>query len=457
MVGLAPEMVHKVALSGWLNVEEVGALAQTCKRMASILVWDGYGRDLHMALRGVMENVREKNWVSARYAASRGWVEEEGVDGVDGVWRKMVESVTEKWKTKMWTLYTLEGEEDVEGWENVVLACLSRVEGGYGGCLGVWDMGEGGERNTPTSLLHGAACVGSQKLVDWVVERGGELEILNRWGGTPLFVACVNGKLGVVEKLVEMGGDVGVKNRKGENVLLMATKLERLDVIEFVLRLEPGLRGDLDVDAKDRNGTNALTMACMQGSLGPARLLVDVGNANVDVEGLEGKASPLVVACGANESADLVAFLVERGAGERVEKNTGVWAHALDAAISGENVDVVRVLMVQAGVDVNDVVLTANGTTPLYLACEYGHLELAKVLVEEGGVDVNAVGCYGETALFAACWMGRPDVVEWLVEEGGADVEVVNEDGLHAVDVARGEGRDEVVSLFEERGWGVCG
>ena len=84
LVTLAPELVHKVALSGWLSVGEVVV------GWPSILVWDGYGRDLHMALQGVVENVKRRRWRSVKYAVNRRWYlfgEEEvcfGTEGSDG-------------------------------------------------------------------------------------------------------------------------------------------------------------------------------------------------------------------------------------------------------------------------------------------------------------------------------------------------------------------------------------
>ena len=36
LVELATEVMHKVALSGWLEFEDVEALSKTCKRMKNI-------------------------------------------------------------------------------------------------------------------------------------------------------------------------------------------------------------------------------------------------------------------------------------------------------------------------------------------------------------------------------------------------------------------------------------
>ena len=65
LAGLATELIHNVALSGWLEPGDVAALAQTCRRMAEVLVWDEYGANIHHALLGVTENVKGQRWKAA--------------------------------------------------------------------------------------------------------------------------------------------------------------------------------------------------------------------------------------------------------------------------------------------------------------------------------------------------------------------------------------------------------
>ena len=92
LVELATELVHKVALSGWLEFEDVKALAMTCKRMKSIFVDDDYGRDIHYALKGVVENVRGKRWRSARFAVKRKWFVD-WREKEESVWREVAKTV----------------------------------------------------------------------------------------------------------------------------------------------------------------------------------------------------------------------------------------------------------------------------------------------------------------------------------------------------------------------------
>uniref|UniRef100_A0A3B5LBC6 Uncharacterized protein n=1 Tax=Xiphophorus couchianus TaxID=32473 RepID=A0A3B5LBC6_9TELE len=61
---------------------------------------------------------------------------------------------------------------------------------------------------------------------------------------------------------------------------------------------------------------------------------------------------------------------------------------------------------------------TATGATPLYLACQEGHLHVARYLVTDRGADVHLTAYDGMTCLHAAAHMGRQAVVDWLVSAG---------------------------------------
>lgn len=58
---------------------------------------------------------------------------------------------------------------------------------------------------------------------------------------------------------------------------------------------------------------------------------------------------------------------------------------------------------------------TVLGATPLYLACQEGHLHVVEYLMNDCGADVHLRAHDGMTCLHAAAHMGHQAVVLWLV------------------------------------------
>ena len=90
------------------------------------------------------------------------------------------------------------------------------------------------------------------------------------------------------------------------------------------------------------------------------------------------------------------------------------------------------------------------GCTPLFIACQYGHLEVARLLVEKGA-DMDKANDAGATPLFLACRKGHLEVVQLLVERG-ADTDKATNSGATPLTVARNYGHDDIVALLEQAG-----
>lgn len=63
---------------------------------------------------------------------------------------------------------------------------------------------------------------------------------------------------------------------------------------------------------------------------------------------------------------------------------------------------------------------TKNGATPLYLACQEGHLEIIQYLVKDCRAEPGIRANDGMTPLHAAAQMGHNTVIVWLVCQAAA-------------------------------------
>ena len=97
---------------------------------------------------------------------------------------------------------------------------------------------------------------------------------------------------------------------------------------------------------------------------------------------------------------------------------------------------------------------TWAGRTALGYACEFGRLEVVRLLVERGGANVNArAGWCGGTALVVACGGGHLEIARLLVQLG-ADLLATNHDGGTALLQALRNNHMETASWLVEQALG---
>ncbi|KAL8198629.1 UNVERIFIED_CONTAM: hypothetical protein K2H54_018997 [Gekko kuhli] len=89
---------------------------------------------------------------------------------------------------------------------------------------------------------------------------------------------------------------------------------------------------------------------------------------------------------------------------------------------------------------------TKNGATPLYLACQEGHLEIIQYLVKDCGADPHIHANDGMTPLHAAAQMGHNTVIVWLMSFTDISLSEQDDDGATAMHFAASRGHAKVLS-----------
>lgn len=93
----------------------------------------------------------------------------------------------------------------------------------------------------------------------------------------------------------------------------------------------------------------------------------------------------------------------------------------------------------------------ADGSTPLHCACAAGHSDVATLLCDRGGVDVNHARPDGATAFFLACQRGHIHAATLLCDRG-ADVNQAQSGGWTPLHVACLVGNVDVMRLCLDHG-----
>jgi hypothetical protein len=179
----------------------------------------------------------------------------------------------------------------------------------------------------------------------------------------------------------------------------------------------------MDEYDSDEEPIERVTDACRDGDLGEVQRLLGEDPSLINGrDACEYYYTPLMVASERGH-VEVVRWLVDQGA----DVNEVVFGDetALTFAIEWGHVEVVR-LLVERGADLPSVVKEeGDHTTPLILACEYGHRtkgsdEMVRFLLGFPSVatTIDHRDFKGATALWHACSDGRGDFVRLLLERG---------------------------------------
>ncbi|KAK3244242.1 hypothetical protein CYMTET_46138 [Cymbomonas tetramitiformis] len=221
-----------------------------------------------------------------------------------------------------------------------------------------------------------AADFGLVEVVRELLEKGAEVDAEDGKGCTALTVALYCGQAGTARALLEAGAGVnaGTGRRPVHAAAMMGT-------VEMVREL---VEKGAEVDAEDREGRTALTVALAFGQEAAARALLEAG-AGVNA----GTGQRPLHAAAKKGMEEMVRELVEKST--EVDAEDGEGRTALTVALAFGQEAAARALL-EAGAGVN------TGRRPLHVAAEKGMVEMVRELAGKGA-EVDAEDAEGRTAL----------------------------------------------------------
>lgn len=291
---------------------------------------------------------------------------------------------------------------------------------------------------------------------------------------TPVHIAVLANNLEAVRLfLAQPGIDVNLPNGRGIIPLVSAVFEASAEVVQTLLDHE-----GTDVNRATVNGLTALGTAILQGRLEVVQALLNCEGINVNAARY---GCPALIAAVEGENVEIVrALLAHRDTDVNLMNQHGFTA--LQAAIGLGNEDLVEVLLANERTDVNQP-CTLHQETPLHLAIfqnagvvrlllarrdidvhatdeggytalssavMHGSVEVARVFMEDGRVDVNEMN-NGRTALHRAVARRNLAMVHTLLENERIDVTQTDENGATALDVARRLGYSDIAAAITRR------
>lgn len=130
------------------------------------------------------------------------------------------------------------------------------------------------EKDRGTPLLIVSITKSVDKVTMEILKRGVDVNELDGFGQSPLYVASNGGKLKVVEELIRLGADVNFIGKNGATILLGASSGKgRLKILDLIFKA--GFSQDVNAQSKD--GTTAIMYAASFKDEETMKLLLDKG------------------------------------------------------------------------------------------------------------------------------------------------------------------------------------
>lgn len=251
-------------------------------------------------------------------------------------------------------------------------------------------------------------------------------------GFTPLFRAAALGKPTAAKLLIDKGADIRKRSTDGQTVLSVAVLNRRPEIIGLLLRTEPSLDIDLRHVRRSEHGS-VLEAAIEYGWNEVVGMILENSQLYAGwstMQGIESRllgTEALVAASRAGNIEAVRALVLDWG----VDANTVAarMAHnALEKAVIGDHIDIVEFLLKEGGADIDKpspTVAEHHGSI-LILAASGSKTEIVRILLRHGAQanEIFTVGPRG-CALIAALLSDSPDAkVDCLLEDGKALVDL---------------------------------
>jgi uncharacterized protein len=236
-----------------------------------------------------------------------------------------------------------------------------------------------------TTALHWAARYDDLETAGLLIQGGANVKAANRFGATPLSLACTNGSAAMIGGLLKAGEDANaVMSEAGDTALMLAARTGKPDAVAMLL--EHGA----DVNKTNAQGQTALMWAAAEKNAAAIQVLIEH---KADLNAKTHAAAP-------PRPLDTI-FSAPFPVGGMTALLFAARQNDLKSAA----------ILIAAGADVKET--AQDGTSPILVAVLNGHYELASFLLEKGA-DPNAADSKGRAALYAAVdmrnleWSTRP-------------------------------------------------
>jgi ankyrin repeat protein len=203
--------------------------------------------------------------------------------------------------------------------------------------------------------------------------------------GSPLLCAAVTGRCDIAQLLLDNGANINAVIYNLSNSLIIAARHGHTNFVKLLLANNVN-----DINAQNAIGLTALISACIEGYVEVARVLID-HHADINLPCSQG-ISPLIASC-MSKSVESVKLLLQQ-----------------------PNCDVLASSLHQITAWTANFKFSEDKTVP--------KIEIAKLLLATGKIDVNERTPIDETALLVASQDSDLDFINYLIDIDNIDIDL---------------------------------
>jgi len=293
------------------------------------------------------------------------------------------------------------------------------------------------------ALIHFASRYGHKEIVDFLISKGANLEMVDNKQMTPLLYASCYDQIEVMKLLINMKANILAKDSNNMNSLHYASKNGNIAIVELLISknvkindqwskygkkaihfaaqsqknhieiVDFLLRCGEMVNEKSTNPTSpsgtALHFATFYGYLDLCKFLI---SKEADKDSLNiNNYSPIHYATKI-ECFPVFSYLYSLGA--NIHSTVKGGRHLVHLAAENGNIELLEFLLNLGGsIDIN--IKDDKDYSAIHIAVLSGNLKFIKVLLEKG-VNVNEMNYNGNTPLHIAAKKGKDEIIRFLIE-----------------------------------------